>query len=184
MRKILLGLMAASSLATPLALAASASADAGSPAPGCVPVKAAPAWTETQYKYKPVANGSGSTYWSAKNDAKTTVNGVDYANAGSVRHIDHPAVEGVTCTVTLPQFEATNLCTPAASATVPLTPHVKTYLYGVQGHPETDAITEPVTVTPDMVGGQFWIGYQPDAGYVATNTGQWHIDFNAPCPAA
>ena len=30
---------------------------------------------------------------------------------------------------------------------------------------------------------QFWIGYTFDAGYVAANTGQWHIDFNASCPA-
>ena len=64
------------------------------------------------------------------------------------------------------------------SVTVPYTPGLNTFLYGVPGHPETEAITSDVTVTPETAG-QFWIGYTAQPGYVITNpgAGQWHIDF-------
>jgi hypothetical protein len=67
------------------------------------------------------------------------------------------------------------------SVTVPYTPGLDTFLYGVPGHPETEAITGPVTVTGGLDGAptQFWIGYKAQQGYVDTSTGagQWHIDF-------
>ena len=81
----------------------------------------------------------------------------------------------------LPQFAAENLCTTNASVTVPFTPHIQTRLYGVPGYPETDPITEAVTVTPAMAG-QFWIGYTADTGYIASGSAPTHIDFNASCP--
>jgi hypothetical protein len=93
-------------------------------------------------------------------------------NTGTT-HIDFTYAAAVT----LPQFSAVNNG-GQWSATVPLTPHVQTYLYGVQGYDQNTPITGPVTVTPDMAG-QFWIGYAPEPGYVATNTGTAHIDFNA-----
>lgn len=196
MRRIVRGgLVAVVAIGGSTALISSAYADTVSTAPECVPAKAAPAWTEIQYKYTPVKNGSGPTYWAKEkptDKAQTiAVNGVQYINASSVRKIEHPALAAVTCAVTPPQTEtlpqavtlpqfAIEVGSDGPYAIVPFTPHVKTYLYGVQGHPETDAITEDVKVTPDMVGGQFWIGYVPDEGYVKANDGQWHIDFNAP----
>jgi hypothetical protein len=191
-RKIVLGgLVATAALAGPAALASSAYADDTLvptlvpmpqfaiqtdtiPTAPCTPVQAVPAWTETQYKYVPATNGTGPTYWAKDKPTPTTqtidVNGVKYVNANSVRKIEHPAVAGVTC----PQPQ-----TGEPYVIVPFTPHVKTYLMGVQGHPETDAITADVKVTPTMSGGQFWIRYEYEDGYAPANPGIWHVDFSA-----
>jgi hypothetical protein len=107
----------------------------------------------------------------------TAPNGVAYVNAHSVRKIEHPAVDAVTCAVTLPQFDAVFDGTHW-TATVPYTPHVRTYLMGVPGYDENTPISATVTVTSEAVGGgQFWIRYAVEDGYVAANQGQWHIDF-------
>jgi hypothetical protein len=134
------------------------------------------------------AGNSDNAHACQQNGWQTLVrqDGTSFANQGDC--VSYGAHGGVTknkvtapVPVTLPQFEA--VCGANASATVPYTPHVQTYLMGVNGYPETSAITGPVTVTPDMVGGQFWIKYVVDDGYTAANAGQWHIDFNASCPA-
>jgi hypothetical protein len=77
-----------------------------------------------------------------------------------------------------------NLDVNTCSVTVPYTPGIDTFLYGVNGHPETEAITRDVTVTGSLDGGpdtapQFWIGYQAQPGYVITNpdAAPWHFDF-------
>ena len=43
-------------------------------------------------------------------------------------------------------------------------------------------MVSPVTVTPAMTGGQFWLGYTADAGYIASGSAPTHIDFNGSCP--
>lgn len=75
-----IGLLGAASALVAIGLVSlttsTASADTVSSAPDCVPVQAVPAWTEIHYKYTPVKNGTGSTYWSASNtDSRITVNG-------------------------------------------------------------------------------------------------------------
>ena len=48
----------------------------------------------------------------------------------------------------------------------------------MSGYDQNVAITNDVTITPDMAG-QFWIGYSPEGTYWAQNAGTMHIDFNA-----
>ena len=186
MRKIILGLVAATIVAAPLALAGPASADTIlSTDPTCSPVKEAAAYTETFYKYKPAVNGTGPTYWATKGEnvnapagAHKLFNGIDYVRDGvKTNSVFHEAVQGVNCGVTLPQFDTTNVAyTPLANVTVPFTPHVKTYLYGVQGYNQDVPITEDVNVDRTEAW-QFWVRYEVEDGYVALNEGQWHIDF-------
>ena len=68
------------------------------------------------------------------------------------------------------------------SVTVPYTQGIDTFLMGVNGHPETEAITGDVTVTGSLDGapdtaGQFWIKYTAKPGYVITGDAPWHFDF-------
>jgi hypothetical protein len=184
MKKFLLGFVAATAVATPIALTAgSASAATISTDPACSPVKDVAAWNETLYKYVPVKSSDGPTQWDTKDAPagthKTwTVKGkdVDYVRDGNKANIiQHPAIEGVTCSVTLPEhFEGEG----TYSVVVPFVKGVDTFLLGVQGHDEKIAITQDVTVTKEMAG-QFWIGHQAQEGYVIANpdTAQWHIDF-------
>jgi hypothetical protein len=184
MKKFLLGLVAAAAVATPIALTAGPASAAISTDPACVPVKGAAAWTETLYKYVPFKSVSdGPTQWdtvsaSAGTHKTWTVKGnsVDYVRDGNkTSTVPHAAVEGVTCSVTLPEhFEGEG----TYSVVVPFVKGVDTFLMGVQGHDEKVAITQDVTVTKEMAG-QFWIGHQAQESYVIANpdTAQWHIDF-------
>jgi hypothetical protein len=77
-----------------------------------------------------------------------------------------------------------SLNTTTCSVTVPYTTGIDTFLYGVNGHPQTEAITGDVTVTGSRDGApdtapQFWIGYTAKDGYVITNPGASpsHFDF-------
>jgi hypothetical protein len=75
-----------------------------------------------------------------------------------------------------------NLDVNTCSVTVPYTPGVDTFLYGVNGHPQTEAIAHSVTVTSGLDGAddtapQFWIGYVAQPGYVITGAGPSHFDF-------
>jgi len=184
MRKIILGLVATAAIAAPLAVAGSASADTVSSDPTCVPVKHVDGWTETLYKYSPVKSSDGPTQWDSVNASAGThktyvVKGknVDYMRDGTkTNNILHPVVEGVTCSVTLPEHlvgEGTY------TVVVPVVKGVDTFLYGVQGYDEHVAITQDVTVTKAMAG-QFWIGHKAQEDYVVANpdTAQWHIDFH------
>jgi hypothetical protein len=70
------------------------------------------------------------------------------------------------------------------SVTVPYTPGLNTYLYGVNGYSQDTPITHDVTVSAGLNGAegtapQFWIGYTAQTGYVDTNPGAGtsHIDF-------
>jgi hypothetical protein len=70
------------------------------------------------------------------------------------------------------------------SVTVPYTPGLDTFLYGVPGYSQDVPITHAVTLTAGLDGvdgtaGQFWIGYKVQPGYVDTNPGAGtsHIDF-------
>jgi hypothetical protein len=83
--------------------------------------------------------------------------------------------------VSVPMF---GLDVTTCSVTVPKTPGIDTFLYGVNGHPETEAITGNVTVTGGLAGApdtapQFWIGYKAQPGYEITNpsAAPWHFDF-------
>ena len=183
MRKVLLGLVASAAIATPLVAATAANAEVVSSDSTCVPVKAVAASTETLYKYVPVKINAGPTQWDTVNAPAGThkswlVKGtnVDYVRDGNkTSTVAHPAVEGVTCSVTLPEhFEGEG----THSVVVPFVKGVDTFLMGVQGYDEKVAITQDVTVTKAMAG-QFWIGHQAQAGYVIANpnTAQWHIDF-------
>ncbi len=67
--------------------------------------------------------------------------------------------------------------TPLANVTVPFTPHVKTYLYGVPGYDRERPDHRGRERQPRLMAWQFWVGYVPEEGYVAVNTGQTHIDF-------
>jgi len=89
-------------------------------------------------------------------------------------------IDSVTCAVPAPTF---NLDGNTCSVTVPYTPGIDTFLFGVNGHPETDAITSPVTVTGGLDGAldtapQFWIGYKAQPGYEISNlaAAPWHFD--------
>jgi hypothetical protein len=73
---------------------------------------------------------------------------------------------------------------PTCSVTVPYTPGLNTYLYGVNGYSQDTPITHDVTITAGVDGAagtaaQFWIGYSAQPGYVDTNpaAGTSHIDF-------
>lgn len=110
----------------------------------------------------------------------TAADGYQFANGATSKA--YAAVQ--SCPVTLPQFDTTNVCqVPLANVTVPYTPHVKTYLYGVTGYDQNVAITGPVNVTRAMAG-QFWVSYTTNPGFVAANAGQWHIDFGFACDFA
>jgi hypothetical protein len=68
------------------------------------------------------------------------------------------------------------------SVTVPYTKGIEARLYGVNGYPQENPITGDVTVTAGLDGAigtapQFWIGYTAKPGYVLTGTGTTHIDF-------
>jgi hypothetical protein len=83
--------------------------------------------------------------------------------------------------VAVPTF---GLDTTTCSVTVPYTKGIDTFLYGVNGHPETEAITRDVTVTGGLDGAfetapQFWIGYKAQPGYEISNldAAPWHFDF-------
>ena len=74
----------------------------------------------------------------------------------------------------------TNTC----SVTVPYTPGIDTFLYGVNGYSQDTPITHDATVTGGLDGAdgtapQFWIGYTAQPGYVITNPGAspTHFDF-------
>jgi hypothetical protein len=111
--------------------------------------------------------------------------GTGFANTGDcVSYAAHggtlvPKPAPVT-PVSAPTFELdTNTC----SVTVPYTPGIDTFLYGVNGYPEAP-ITHDVTVTGGLDGAngmapQFWIGYKAQPGYVITNPGAspTHFDF-------
>ena len=79
MRKILLGLVAAAAIATPLAAAAAANADTASSDPTCVPVKAAIAVTHIEYKYIPKVRGQGPTHWNKWRSDPRQVGTIDYS---------------------------------------------------------------------------------------------------------
>ena len=105
---------------------------------------------------------------------------VSYGAHGGVLKAKPPVV-AEPINVTEPMF---NLDMKTCSVTVPYTPGIDTFLYGVNGHPETEAITHDVTVTGGLDGAldtapQFWIGYQAQPGYVITNPGAspTHFDF-------
>jgi hypothetical protein len=90
-------------------------------------------------------------------------------------------IDSVTCAVSAPTF---NLDVNTCSVTVPYTQGIDTFLYGVNGYPQTEAITHDVTVTGGLEGAdgtapQFWIGYQAQPGYVIANPGAapTHFDF-------
>lgn len=186
MKKFLFGFLAAAAVVAPIALTAGSASAATivSTDPACSPVKEVAAWTETLYKYVPSKNQSdGPTQWDTVPAAAGThktwiVKGktVDYVRDGNkTSTIQHPAIDGVSCSVALPEhFEGEG----TYSVVVPFVKGVDTFLMGVQGYDEKVAITEDVTVTKAMAG-QFWIGHQAQEGYKIANpdTAQWHIDF-------
>jgi len=185
MKKFLLGFVAVAAVATPIAFTAGSASAASivSTDPACSPVKEVPASTETLYKYVPAHKVSdGPTQWDNVRVPVATpktwiVKGkpVDYISDGKTSTVTHAGVDGVTCSVTLPEhFEGEG----TYSVVVPFVKGVDTFLMGVQGHDEKVAITQDVTVTKEMAG-QFWIGHQAQEGYVIANpdTAQWHIDF-------
>ena len=107
MRKIILGLVAAAAIASPLAATTAAHADTVSTDPTCVPVKHVDAYTETLYKYVPAGKVSdGPTQWDNvkvdagfKKDFLVKGKTVHYISDGKTSSLFHAAVEGATCNV-------------------------------------------------------------------------------------
>jgi hypothetical protein len=194
MNKLLLGLAATVVLATPLASATAANAATSSDST-CTPSAAVKQVTHTEYQWAALV-AKPTLHWDYKWTASTKnpstdilhiwVPSLDLTKKGLPQItrtvVDTPAKDAVTCAVTLPEFQAVNT-DGNWTATIPFIGHVKTFLYGVpnlphQGYIAGQPITGPVTVNSNDVGGsQFWIGYQPDDGYVAANAGTTHIDF-------
>jgi hypothetical protein len=141
--------------------------------------------THTDYKWVPDVNGSGSTMWTVNNfpNATKTTFVVKGANVAYHRDGDKTtqasdSLCGVDAATKL--VDSTHGC----SVTIPYVQGVNTFLYGVNGHPQTEAITSDVTVSAGLNGDldtapQFWIGYQAKPGYVIENlsSATTHIDF-------
>lgn len=103
---------------------------------------------------------------------------VSYAAKGGVPKTK-PAAALAPIAVSAPTFGIdVNTC----SVTVPYTKGIDTFLYGVNGHSQEQAITRPVTVTGGLDGApgtapQFWLGYTAQPGYVITGASPTHFDF-------
>jgi hypothetical protein len=185
MKKIILGALAAATVAGPLALAATpaSAVTTNSTSSTCSPVI-----EHDEYKWVPNVTSAGPTQWTLDNAPANAPRTFVWKGAAVAYHRDGTKsqhIDGVNCAATLPMFDNAGTC----SVVVPYTPGVVTRVYGVNGYPETDPITHDVTVTRDNDGvdghgwaPQFWIGYQAAPGYWITNPGQgqWHIDFNSP----
>jgi hypothetical protein len=167
--------LAALAATTVLALGVgTANADAAS---SCKPV-----FAHTEYKWVPNVTNAGPTQWTTDNPPANTQRDFPWKGQQVHYHRDGTKsqfINAVTCNVTEPMFNVSG-----SSVTVPYTPGIDTFLYGVNGHPETEAITSDVTVTGSLDGApntapQFWIGYKAQPGYVITNpgAGTTHIDF-------
>jgi hypothetical protein len=105
---------------------------------------------------------------------------VSYGAHGGVLKTKPIPVSGLIA-VSEPTF---NYNVNTCSVTVPYTPGINTFLYGVNGYSQDVPITHDVTVTAGLDGvdgtaGQLWIGYPAQPGYVDTNPGAGtsHIDF-------
>jgi hypothetical protein len=156
-----------------------AKADTVSTASDCKPVAA-----HNEYKWVPDVNNAGPTQWTTQDAPAGTKTTFPWKGQNVAYHRDGTKsqfINGVTCAVSAPMF---NLDVNTCSVTVPYTPGIDTVLYGVNGHPETQAITHDVTVTGGLDGAvdtapQFWIGYTAQPGYVITNPGAspTHFDF-------
>jgi hypothetical protein len=160
-----------------LATAAVATADTVSTASNCTPV-----FAHTEYKWVPDVTNAGPTQWTKEDAAAGTKTTFPWKGQNVAYHRDGTKsqfIDSVTCAVSEPMIPVTT-----SSVTVPKTPGIDTFLYGVNGHPETEAITSDVTVKGSLDGAfetapQFWIGYKAQPGYVITNPGAGtnHIDF-------
>ena len=164
---------------TVLALGAgTANAGTVSTASDCKPVAA-----HTEYKWVPNVTNAGPTQWTTDNAPANTQRTFLWKGQQVAYHRDGTKsqfIDSVTCAVSAPLF---NIDRNTCSVTVPFTPGIDTFLYGVNGHTETP-ITHDVTVTGSLDGApdtapQFWIGYTAQPGYVITNPGAapTHIDF-------
>jgi len=172
--------LAALAATTVLALGvATASADTVSTASNCKPV-----FAHTEYKWVPDVTSAGPTQWTLDNASAGTKRTFTWKGQPVGYHRDGTKsqfVDSVTCAVSAPMFSLdANTC----SVTVPYTTGIDTFLYGVNGHPETEAITGDVKVTGSLDGAldsapQFWIGYKAQPGYVISNPGAspTHFDF-------
>jgi len=179
MRKILLGgLIGTAAIGATLALAGPANADTVSTATNCTPVIA-----HTEYKWVPNVTNAGPTQWTTDPAAANTPRTFLWKGAPVAYHRDGTKsqfIAGVTCAVTEPVSTYDGKC----SVTIPFVPGIDTRLFGVNGHPETDPITEDVTVSAGLDGAgntapQFWVGYTAQPGYTITNPGAalTHVDF-------
>jgi hypothetical protein len=180
MKKIILGVLAAATVAAPHALsAATANADAVSTASDCKPVAA-----HTEYKWVPNVTNAGPTQWTTDNPPANTQRNFPWKGKDVAYHRDgtkSQVIDSVTCAITqpMPTYSA-----DGCSVTMPYVPGIDTRLYGVNGYPETNPITKNVTVTGSLEGSngtapQFWVGYTAKPGYVITNSGAapTHFDF-------
>jgi hypothetical protein len=175
-RIIMIAVLAAIAI---LATAAVANAGTVSTASDCKPVSA-----HTEYKWAPDVTNAGPTQWTTDNAPAGTARSFSWKGQQVPYHRDGTKsqfIDSVTCAVSAPTF---NLDVNKCSVAVPYTLGIDTFLYGVNGHPETEAIARDVTVTGSLDGGpdtapQFWIGYKAQPGYVITNpdAAPWHFDF-------
>ena len=174
MRKLII---IAASLAALVVPTAAMAAGTVSTAPDCKPV-----FAHTEYKWVPNVNSAGPTQWTTVDAPANTQTTFPWKGQDVAYHRDGTKsqfIDSVTCAVSEPTFSV-----KGSSVTVPFTAGIDTFLYGVNGHPETQAITGDVTVTGSLTGEfntapQFWIGYKAQPGYVITNpgAGTTHIDF-------
>ena len=160
-----------------LATAAVANADTVSTASNCKPV-----FAHTEYKWAPDVTNAGPTQWTTDNAPAGTKRTFPWKGQDVAYHRDGTKsqfIDSVTCAVSAPTFNVNG-----GAVTVPYTPGIDTFLYGVNGYPQEVPITHDVTVTGSLDGTdgtapQFWIGYTAQPGYVITNPGAapTHIDF-------
>ena len=197
MRKIILGLVAAAAIVTPIAATTTVANAATTATTACTPSAATPRIDHSEYQWvaavaKPKLHLEYKWTSTTKNPstdlAHVWLRSLDTTKRGLPQVtrtvIDQPAHAAVTCGVTLPTsfVDQTTCQSPIASAVVPVTPGVKTFLKGVRGYDERVAIDHDVTVTSAMAG-QFWVGHEANDGYVISNpdTAAWHVDFQFSC---
>ena len=202
MKKIILGLVAAATVAAPIALTAG-SANADTPSGStCTPSAATSAVTHTEYQWAALVAKGGLHWeykWTATPKNPTTdilhvwVKSLDLSKRDlpQIRKtvVDTPAKDATICSVTLPtSFEGEGTYT----VVVPFTKGVDTFIIGARGYDEHTPITKDSVVTKADAD-QFWVGHKAQPGYVIANPAvgnndrtlaQWHIDFTFANPTS
>ena len=166
MSKFIIGLVAATAVAAPIALAAT-------------PANAAPAAPKLNHG-QCVSSSVRAGVTGAAHEAIAKNNALVGEYGTSTCPLVVPAAPpAADIEVQAPVF---GYDSHTCSVTVPYIKGIETRLYGVNGYPQENPITGDVTVAAGLDGAfgtapQFWVGYTAKPGYVLTGTGTTHIDF-------